>query len=217
MNLRACLFDLDGVLVDTAKHHFVAWSRLAEELSIPFSEADNEALKGLSRVDSLEVILHQGNLVLDAQTKLQLMEKKNRHYLQLIEEMSPADILPGVIEFMEDLQVHGVRIGLGSSSKNAPRILDLIGLKSMFDAIIDGNQITLSKPDPEVFHLGAQALEMEPHECLVFEDATAGVEAALAGGFPVVGIGDEQVLSKAHVVWSGFVGHSWASVQTSLQ
>ena len=216
MDIRACLFDMDGVLVDTAKHHFVAWQRLAEELSIPFSREDNEALKGLSRVDSLEVILGMGNLVLDAQTKLQLMDKKNAHYLELISTMSPDELLPGVSEFMADLQREGIRVGLGSSSKNAPQILDLVGLRSYFDAVIDGNQITLSKPDPEVFLKGAQALGLEPEECLVFEDAAAGVDAARTGGFPVVGIGSPEVLGDADAVMPGFKGESWATVLARL-
>ncbi len=210
--LRACLFDLDGVIVDTAKHHFVAWQRLAEELSIPFTAEDNEGLKGLSRVDSLEVILAKGNLVLDAQTKLQLMDKKNAHYLELISTMSPDEVLPGVAAFIEDLQANGVHIGLGSSSKNAPQILELIGLKPAFEAIIDGNHITLSKPDPEVFHLGAQALGLDPSECLVFEDAVAGVEAARAGGFPVIGIGNPEVLGAADAVVPGFEGLTWEAI-----
>jgi beta-phosphoglucomutase len=210
--LRACLFDLDGVIVDTAKHHFVAWRRLAEELSIPFTAEDNEGLKGLSRVDSLEVILAKGNLFLDAQTKLQLMEKKNAHYLELISTMNPDEVLPGVAVFIEDLQANGVLIGLGSSSKNAPQILELIGLKSAFHTIIDGNQITLSKPDPEVFLLGAQALGLDPSECLVFEDAVAGVEAARTGGFPVIGIGSPEVLGAADAVLSGFEGLTWHAI-----
>lgn len=210
--LRACLFDLDGVIVDTAKHHFVAWRRLAEELSIPFTEEDNEGLKGLSRVDSLEVILAKGNLVLDAQTKLQLMDKKNAHYLELVSTMSPDEVLPGVSAFIADAQANGVHIGLGSSSKNAPQILELIGLKPAFEAIIDGNQITLSKPDPEVFLLGAQALGLDPSECLVFEDAVAGVEAARAGGFPVIGIGSPDVLGAADAVVPGFEGLDWQAI-----
>lgn len=212
MKLRACIFDMDGVIVDTAKHHFVAWQRLAEELGIPFSKEDNEALKGLSRVDSLEVILAKGNLVLDSQTKLQLMDKKNAHYLELIATMGPEELLPGVADFIADVQQSGVRIALGSSSKNAPQILDLIGLKPAFDAVIDGNHITLSKPDPEVFLMGAQAMDLNPSECLVFEDATAGIEAARAGGFPVVGIGEPAALSEADVVLPGFEGQTWASI-----
>lgn len=216
MQIRACLFDMDGVLVDTAKHHFVAWQRLAEELSIPFSREDNEALKGLSRVDSLDVILAKGNLVLDAQTKLQLMDKKNAHYLELISTMSPDELLPGVSAFISDLHSAGIRIGLGSSSKNAPQILDLIGLRPFFDAVIDGNHITLSKPDPEVFLKGAQALGLEPAECLVFEDAAAGVQAARTGGFPVVGIGSPEVLDGADAVLPGFDGESWETVLARL-
>lgn len=214
--LRACLFDLDGVIVDTAKHHFVAWQRLAEELSIPFTVEDNEGLKGLSRVDSLEVLLAKGNLVLDAQTKRHLMEKKNAHYLELIRTMGPDEILPGVASFIDDLQAHGLQIGLGSSSKNAPQILELIGLLDVFATVVDGNRITLSKPDPEVFLLGARDLKLAPAECLVFEDASAGVEAAHAGGFPVIGIGSPEVLGAADAVLPGFEGQTWDSVRSLL-
>ena len=214
--LRACLFDLDGVIVDTAKHHFVAWQRLAEELGIPFTVEDNEGLKGLSRVDSLEVILAKGNLVLDAQTKLHLMDKKNAHYLELIATMDPGEVLPGVAKFISELQAEGVRIALGSSSKNAPQILELIGLMPAFDAVIDGNQIILSKPDPEVFLLGAQALGLPPEACLVFEDAVAGVEAARAGGFPVIGVGSPSVLGAADAVIPNFEGATWSSIQALL-
>lgn len=212
MELSACIFDLDGVIVDTAKHHFVAWQRLAEELGIPFTEEDNEGLKGLSRVDSLEVILAKGNLVLDSQTKLQLMDKKNAHYLELIATMSPDELLPGVADFIADLQRSGIRIALGSSSKNAPQILELIGLQQAFNAVIDGNHITLSKPDPEVFLMGAQALNLAPAACLVFEDAAAGVQAAQAGGFPVIGIGEPAVLAEADAVLPGFEGQTWSSI-----
>ncbi len=212
MQFSACIFDMDGVIVDTAKHHFVAWQRLAEELGIPFTHEDNEGLKGLSRVDSLEVILSKGNLVLDSQTKLQLMDKKNAHYLELIATMSPEELLPGVADFVADLQRSGLRIALGSSSKNAPQILELIGLKPAFEAVIDGNHITLSKPDPEVFLMGAQALGLEPSACLVFEDAVAGVQAARSGGFPVIGVGDPAILGEADAVISGFEGESWESI-----
>lgn len=211
--IRACIFDLDGVIVDTAKHHFVAWQRLADELSIPFTAEDNEQLKGLSRVDSLEVILALGGLVLDAQTKLQLMEKKNAHYLELIATMSPDELLPGVELFIRQLRQENIAIALGSSSKNAPQILDLIGLKHVFQAIIDGNSITLSKPDPEVFALGARALGLHPSECLVFEDAQAGVEAAISGGFPVIGVGTPESLQGADAVIPSFEGHSWAEIR----
>ena len=204
--IQAILFDLDGVIVDTARHHFAAWQALAHELGVTLEEADNESLKGVSRVDSLEWILRKGGLVLDSQTKLALMTRKNDHYLDLITDMGPQDILPGALEFIEGAKAAGVKIGLGSSSKNAPTILNAIGITEMFDVVIDGNRITLSKPDPEVFLLGASSLDLEPAHCLVVEDAASGVEAGKAGGFPVLGVGEAEVLAGADLVLESLEG-----------
>lgn len=200
MGLKACLFDMDGVIVDSAVHHFVAWRKLADELSIPFAEEDNHALKGLSRVDSLDHILRMGHLELDEKTKLKLMDQKNAWYLDLIQGMTAKDILPGAKELIEQLVAGGIRVGLGSSSRNAQLILDNVGLTPLFDAIVDGNHITLSKPDPEVFLKGAAALDVSPSETIVFEDAASGIQAAKAGGFFAVGIGSKSQLSSADVV-----------------
>ena len=200
MELKGCLFDMDGVIVDSAEHHFVAWKRLAEELSIPFTEEDNHALKGLSRVDSLEHILRLGQLQLDEKTKLKLMAQKNAWYLELIKGMRAKDILPGARELIEELVAEGIKVGLGSSSRNAQLILDNVGLTPLFDTVVDGNHITLSKPDPEVFVKGALALKLKPSEIVVFEDAESGVKAAKTGGFFAVGIGSEEQLGQADVV-----------------
>ena len=200
MGLKACLFDMDGVIVDSAVHHFVAWRKLADELSIPFAEEDNHALKGLSRVDSLDHILRMGHLELDEKTKLKLMDQKNAWYLDLIQGMTAKDILPGAKELIEQLVAGGIRVGLGSSSRNAQLILDNVGLTPLFDAIVDGNHITLSKPDPEVFLKGAAALDVSPSETIVFEDAASGIQAAKAGGFFAVGVGSKSQLSSADVV-----------------
>jgi beta-phosphoglucomutase len=200
MALKGCLFDMDGVIVDSAIHHFVAWKRLADGLSIPFTEEDNHALKGLSRVDSLEHILRLGHLILDETTKLKLMAQKNAWYLELIRGMRAKDILPGARELIEELVAADIRVGLGSSSRNAQLILDNVGLTPLFDAVVDGNHITLSKPDPEVFLKGAQALGLDPADVVVFEDAASGVQAALAGGFFAVGVGSEEQLGAANVV-----------------
>ena len=200
MGLKACLFDMDGVIVDSAVHHFVAWRKLADELSIPFAEEDNHALKGLSRVDSLDHILRMGHLELDEKTKLKLMDQKNAWYLGLIQGMTAKDILPGAKELIEQLVAGGIRVGLGSSSRNAQLILDNVGLTPLFDVIVDGNHITLSKPDPEVFLKGAAALDVSPSETIVFEDAASGIQAAKAGGFFAVGVGSKSQLSSADVV-----------------
>ncbi|MAI22764.1 MAG: beta-phosphoglucomutase [Crocinitomicaceae bacterium] len=211
-DIRACIFDLDGVIVDTASHHFVAWRQLADELGVPFSIEDNEALKGVSRLDSLEYILHKGGLVLDPSTKVRLMERKNTHYLKLAGKTTPTDALPGVVELMDTLKAQGVKVALGSSSKNAEMILTQLNLIDRFDALVDGNHITLSKPDPEVFVSGAKALGLAPEQCLVFEDAQSGIDAANVGGFPVIGIGSPEVLSKAVAVIAGFEDYTWEDI-----
>ena len=202
MELKGCLFDMDGVIVDSAAHHFVAWKRLADELSIPFTEQDNHVLKGLSRVDSLEHILRMGHLQLDEKTKLKLMAQKNAWYLDLIKGMRAKDILPGARELIEELVAEGIKVGLGSSSRNAQMILDNVGLTPLFDTVVDGNHITLSKPDPEVFLKGTQALGLYPRQVVVFEDAESGVKAAKTGGFFAVGVGSEEQLGQADVVVS---------------
>ena len=202
MELKGCLFDMDGVIVDSAAHHFVAWKRLADELSIPFTEQDNHAVKGLSRVDSLEHILRMGHLQLDEKTKLKLMAQKNAWYLDLIKGMRAKDILPGARELIEELVAEGIKVGLGSSSRNAQMILDNVGLTPLFDTVVDGNHITLSKPDPEVFLKGTQALGLDPRQVVVFEDAESGVKAAKTGGFFAVGVGSEEQLGQADVVVS---------------
>lgn len=210
--IRACIFDLDGVIVDTASHHFVAWQNLAEELGVPFSAEDNESLKGVSRVDSLEYILKKGGLVLDPATKVQLMDRKNAHYLELAGKTSPSDALPGVVALIHELKALGIKVALGSSSKNAEMILTRLSLLDAFDTLVDGNHITLSKPDPEVFLMGAKALGLDPAECLVFEDAQSGIDAANAGGFPVIGIGQPKALTGAAAVVDGFSSKTWSDI-----
>lgn len=206
--LQACLFDLDGVIVDTAKYHFTAWQRLAEELGVAFDHADNDQLKGVSRVDSLEYILRKGDLDLDNDTKVRLMDRKNAWYLEQVAGMTPAELFPGVVSFMDELRSLGKGVALGSSSRNAPLILDRCGIADRFDAVIDGNSITFSKPDPEVFLKGAAALNVNPANTVVFEDALSGVDAALNGGFRVVGVGEPGALPKADFTLQGFDGFS---------
>ena len=216
MTVKGFIFDLDGVIVDTASHHFAAWQILAEDLGVPFDEKDNELLKGVSRVDSLEFILNKGGLVLDSQTKLRLMEKKNAHYLSLAGSIGVNDALPGIVEFIRELKSLGMQVALGSSSKNAHQILGQLELTDAFNAIVDGNRITLSKPDPEVFVLGARLMGLTPSECLVFEDAKAGVEAAINGGFQVVGVGNEIELSDADAIIDDFEKMNWERMQNLL-
>jgi beta-phosphoglucomutase len=204
--IKACIFDLDGVIVDTAKYHFVAWKKLANELGFDFDEAFNEKLKGVSRIESLNLILAKGGIVLSPEEKELWAARKNDWYLEYIAQMTADEILPGVLAFLQACRQKGYKVALGSASKNAPTILERIGLLEYFDVIIDGNKTTRSKPDPEVFLLGAQALHCEPGECVVFEDAEKGVEAALAGGFFAVGIGTKEQLPEAQLVIPGFEG-----------
>lgn len=203
--IETCIFDLDGVICDTAKYHFKAWRRLANELGFDFTEEDNEKLKGVSRVESLNLILKWGRVVEnDDEVKAAYAEKKNNWYLEYILRMTPEEILPGVKNFLDELKRKGIHIVLGSASKNSKTILDRVELTAYFDAIIDGNSTTKSKPDPEVFLLGAQAVGSKPKCCIVFEDAEKGVEAALTGGFYTVGVGHPDVLDEAHIVIPGF-------------
>ena len=201
--IKACIFDLDGVIVDTAVYHYKAWKRLANQLNFDFTEEANEKLKGISRKDSLALILGWGGVEATEIEKEELAQRKNNWYVEMITEMTPEEILPGTLEFLQALREFGYKIALGSASKNAGIILDKVGLTSYFDAIVDGNLVTISKPDPQVFLKGAEMLGVEPAACVVFEDAVAGVESALAGGMKVVGIGSRETLSGADLVISG--------------
>ena len=201
--MRAAIFDLDGVIVDTAKYHYLAWKRLANDLGFDFTETDNERLKGVSRTRSLEILLEIGELTLDAEAKAQLAEKKNSWYVDDISRMSASEILAGAAEYLQYLRAKDVKIALGSASKNAPLILERIGISSLFDAIIDGNKVSKAKPDPEVFLRAAEELDILPEECVVFEDAEAGIEAALRAGMGAVGIGKANVLKDAEIIIPG--------------
>ncbi|KGE18525.1 beta-phosphoglucomutase [Paenibacillus wynnii] len=198
--VKACLFDLDGVLVDTAKYHYIAWKELANDLGFQFTEQDNERLKGVSRVASLNILLEIGGLSFTEEEKEKLAEKKNNRYVEYISTMDSSEILPGSLDFLKDCRAHGIKVALGSASKNAMMILNNTGLTSYFDAIIDGTHTSVAKPDPEVFLLGAKALETAPEHCVVFEDAEAGIEAAIRAGMVSVGIGSPETLAAANVV-----------------
>lgn len=206
MARHAFLFDLDGVLVDTAVFHYQAWRRLTQELGFDIDEAFNETLKGISRMDSLERILEHGKVTLTQKEKEAYARRKNDWYLELVNQMTPADVLPGVEDFLKAAKHGGIQIALGSASKNAPVILEKTGILSYFDAVIDGNHVSKSKPDPEVFLKGAEALGVSNAECVVFEDAYAGIQAAKAAGMYAVGIGEAGVLNNADVVVPGFEG-----------
>ena len=214
--LKACIFDLDGVIVDTAKYHFLAWKRLAEELDIEFTEEDNEKLKGVSRVESLKIILSLGNRELDEESFQEKMAQKNQWFLDFIYKMTPEEVLPGVQNFLDELLDLKIKVALGSASKNAQTILNQIHMTHYFEVIMDGTKITKAKPDPEVFVQAAKHLGVAPADCVVFEDAEKGVEAALKGGMYAVGIGSPVVLKEAHVVMPGFQDTNWSTLKNQL-
>jgi len=201
--IKACIFDLDGVIVDTAVYHYKAWKRLANSLGFDFTEHQNEQLKGVSRVRSLQLILGWGGVTKTEAEQEQLATQKNTWYMEMVNQMKPEEILPGAKEFLTTCRAVGLKTALGSASKNSMTILEKIGITDMFDAVIDGNKVSKAKPDPEVFLAGAQALAVQPEECVVFEDAIAGVEAAIAGDMKVVGIGSPDVLKGANLVIKG--------------
>lgn len=201
--VKACIFDLDGVIVDTAVYHYKAWKRLADQLGLKFTEHDNELLKGVSRVRSLEIILELNHVSKTVAEQAELATQKNNWYVEMINQMTPAEILPGAKGFLEACRAAGIKTALGSASKNSSTILAKINMAHLFDSIVDGNHVSKAKPDPEVFLKGAEALKASPAECVVFEDAIAGVEAAINGGMKVVGIGSPDVLGKANIVVSG--------------
>ncbi|MDQ4139421.1 MAG: beta-phosphoglucomutase [Bacteroidota bacterium] len=212
--IKACIFDLDGVIVDTAVYHYQAWKRLANELGFDFTEHQNEQLKGVSRVRSLELILGWGGVTKTSVEQTELATRKNQWYVEMINRMEPSEILPGALEFLQAAKAAGIKTALGSASKNSSTILKRVGLLPLFDAVVDGNHVTASKPDPEVFLKGAEALGVNPAECVVFEDAIAGVQAAKAGGMKVVGIGSPEVLTGADLVIPGLHQMTIEKLQT---
>lgn len=203
MPVKACIFDLDGVIVDTAKYHFLAWKKLAGQLDIHFAEKDNERLKGVSRMASLEIILEIGKIHLSQKLKDEYADLKNRWYVEYISKMTPEEILPGSLQFVNELKSAGIKVAIGSASRNTPMILERVGMDNLFDAVADGNVVHKAKPDPEVFITAAKMLNAESRHCVVFEDAIAGIQAAIFAGMLCIGIGSEKVLPMAHYVVSG--------------
>lgn len=218
--IRAAIFDLDGVIVDTAKYHYLAWRRLAAELGFEFTEADNERLKGVSRMRSLDILLEVGGMDgrFFAAEKEVLAAKKNGWYVEYISQMTPDEILPGVIPFLAEVRDDGVCTALGSASRNTGIILSRLGIGELFDAVVDGTMVTRTKPDPEVFLKCASLLDdgILPAECVVFEDAAAGIEAAVAAGMYSVGIGSPEILNEADTVIPGFSGVTWFEIENQL-
>jgi beta-phosphoglucomutase len=197
--IKAVIFDLDGVIVSTDEFHYLGWQKLADEEGIAFNRTINERLRGVSRLESLEIILEKAEKQYHEEEKKAMADRKNRYYRELLNTLSPADILPGAMELVIRLKSAGIKVAIGSSSKNTPFILEKIGLAETFDAVSDGNQIKRSKPDPEVFLLAAAKMQISPEYCLVVEDADAGVEAALNAGMKCLAVGSAYSNAGAHL------------------
>lgn len=191
-SIEAVIFDLDGVIVSTDNCHFCAWKRMADEEGISFDRQINERLRGVSRMESLDIVLEGAKRAYTDEEKASLAARKNEYYRQLLARLTPADVLPGAERIVREVRSRGVLTAIGSSSKNAPLILQKIGFRALFDAVADGNGISRSKPDPEVFLLAARLLNTEPKRCVVVEDAFAGILAAKAAGMKAIGVGYAQ-------------------------
>lgn len=204
MNRNAFIFDLDGVIVDTARYHFIAWQKIADELGVEFTPEHNEQLKGVSRTRSLDIILELGGIKASQEDKDKWLKQKNEDYLRYINNMDESEILPGVMHILQYLKDKGQLIALGSASKNAKPILEKVNLLHFFDAIVDGNDVSLAKPDPEVFVEAAKQLGVENENSIVFEDSVAGIQAANIAGMVSVGIGPKEILREADFIFPDF-------------
>lgn len=204
MNKKGFIFDLDGVIVDTAKYHFLAWKKLANSIGVDFTQEQNEQLKGVSRVKSLEKILAWGNKTISEEKFQELMKEKNDDYLHYIDAMDASEILPDVPRVLDYLIKKGQPIALGSASKNARTILEQVNLLNKFDAIVDGTNVSKAKPDPEVFLIAADLIKMKPKHCIVFEDSLAGIEAANTANMVSIGIGHKDILKEADFNFNDF-------------
>jgi beta-phosphoglucomutase len=204
MNKKAFIFDLDGVIVDTARYHYLAWQKIANELDIDFTLEHNELLKGVSRVRSLDIILEIGKVDASQEDKNRWLTQKNEEYLTYLVDMDQSELLPGVLSMLQYLKEKDQRIALGSASKNARPILEKTGIRHYFDAIVDGNDVSNAKPDPEVFLIAAKLLDVSPENSIVFEDSVAGVQAANIGKMTSIGIGEESILFEAKYIFKDF-------------
>jgi len=217
MNNKGFIFDLDGVIVDTAKYHYLAWKKLANDLGFDFTEEQNEMFKGVSRKRCLEILLDIGKVQFTQEQFDYWMVKKNEDYLALIEKMDASEILPDVPKILDFLKNQKIPIALGSASKNAKPILEKVGLLPYFDAIVDGTHVAKAKPDPEVFLIAAKLLNVSSNNCVVFEDAVAGVQAANAANMTSIGIGEKSVLNEAHYIFKDFTEISIEFIQDLLK
>lgn len=214
MPIRALIFDLDGVITDTAEYHYRAWKRLADEEGLPFTREDNEHLRGVSRRESLMLIL-KGRAYPEEQVQA-MMTRKNNYYLDFIREISPRDLLPGSKALLDEIRAAGLKVALGSASKNASEVLDRLGIRPLFDAISDGYSVERQKPAPDLFLHAAAQLHLPPGECVVVEDAAAGIEAAIAGGFRTVGLGPHERVGAADAVFPSLAGVRLAQLLDAL-
>jgi kojibiose phosphorylase len=213
-NIQGVIFDLDGVLTETAEYHYRGWQRLADEEGIPFDRQANEAMRGLSRRDSLLQML--GDRSRTEEQLQEMMERKNRYYLEFIKDVSPADLLPGAVELLDELRSAGIKVAIGSASKNAQEVIQRLGIGDRVDTISDGYSVTRSKPAPDLFLHAANQLGLAPEHCVVVEDAASGVEAALAAGMWAVGLGPVERVGAAHVVLPSLAGVHWSDLLAQL-
>lgn len=197
--IKAVLFDLDGVIVFTDRYHYLGWKKLADERGWAFDEEVNNGCRGVPRMESLEVILRHNGVELPEAEKEELATRKNAYYVELLKGINEEDVYPGAVEFLKKIRATGVKTSLCSSSKNAPLVLESLGLAGYFDAVVTGADISKAKPDPEIFLLGAKWVGVEPENCVVFEDAPSGVAGALAAGMACVGVGSPELLTEAPV------------------
>ena len=216
MNKKAFIFDLDGVIVDTAKYHFLAWKKIANELGIGFTHENNELLKGVSRVRSLDIILELGEIKASQEDKNKWLVQKNEEYLSYLVDMDESEILQGVMPVLKFLKEHNQLIALGSASKNARPILKKTGIISYFDAIVDGNDVSNAKPDPEVFLIAAKLLGISPENSIVFEDSVAGIQAANIGKMISVGIGEASTLNEAKYIFKDFTQIEFSFIESLI-
>jgi beta-phosphoglucomutase len=213
--IRAFIFDLDGVITDTAEYHYRGWKRLADEEGIPFTREDNEHLRGVPRRESLMLIIKGREY--PEEKILEMMERKNNYYLAFIKEITPCDLLPGAKELLEEIRAAGMKNALGSASKNAPDVIQRLGIRDLFDAVSDGHSVERQKPAPDLFLHAAEQLGLSSAECVVVEDAAAGIEAALAGGFRTIGLGPKERVGRAEVILPSLDGVKLATLLNRLE
>jgi beta-phosphoglucomutase len=217
MNKKVFIFDLDGVIVDTARYHFMAWQKLADEIGVTFTPEHNEELKGVSRVRSLEIILGLGDIKASQEDKNRWLAQKNEDYLSYIEKMDESEILPGVVATLNFIKEKGQSIALGSASKNARPILEKVKILHLFDAIVDGNDVSNAKPDPEVFLRAAQLLGISNERAIVFEDSVAGIQAANIAKMTSIGIGEQKTLKESQFCFPDFLHMDSSFIETLIK